>query len=658
MFRSNDWLINGRFPVKLPFIFFCALLFSPLCSQATVTVSSEIQQQRLLFKQAENTLATGNSELFSQLLIELRDYPAVAYLEHDALRNRLDSATGVEVKAFFDKYEGYPFRYPLLSKYLDILAKRKDWQGYLAFYDDRSAVKYKCLALSARLELGQSRQINKEIEPLWMTGYSQPDECDTPFQYFLDTSEHPSVSIWLRIEKAFAARRPALAKYLAKKLDDEDRALVDQWYQAHRKPARHLPVLERSTDSLINRKIIVHALLRLARKDSLQAKEFWDRMQNEFQFSPQQVKEVNKRIALSAAYQHKPESKQLLEQLPAELKTDNAHLWLARIHLRDEDWIGLIKTIDTMPDHLKKEAEWRYWLARSYELSGHAVKAADIYSGLSDKSTYYGFLAADRIDREYQIKSQKAAVESSFDENDLLARNDHLLRARELFFLDRLLDARREWFQGIRKLNQQEVKQAASIASSWKWHDNAIKTVAKTPHRSDYDLRFPMPYRQTVMTNAQLLDLDPSIIYGVMRRESLFDPLAKSRVGALGLMQLMPATARGVARTLGLKRPKQSDIMEVDNNIRLGTQYFKTVLGRFDNNVSLAAAAYNAGPSNVKKWLPKSEALAADLWVETVPFTETRNYIQAVLAYATIFDNQLDKRVSLSSRMVDVKSSY
>jgi soluble lytic murein transglycosylase len=233
-----------------------------------------------------------------------------------------------------------------------------------------------------------------------------------------------------------------------------------------------------------------------------------------------------------------------------------------------------------------------------------------------------------------------------------------LLRARELYFLDRQVDARREWFQALRLLNTQQIKQAAVLASSWKWHDSAIKTVARTPHRSDYSLRFPMPFKRQVFNYADAKQLDPSVIYGVIRRESLFDPLAKSEVGALGLMQLMPSTARRVARSLGLKIPRQSDILEIDNNINFGTQYFRSVLNRFDNNVSLAAAAYNAGPRNVKNWLPRENDMPADLWVETVPFKETRNYVQAVLAYATVFDKSLGRDTLISSRMGDIKSEY
>lgn len=649
-------LTRFRASRKVFFSLCCGLFYA--LNTSGVYAETTINKQRELFKQAEQALASNNKPQFNQLVNKLHNYPLVAYLEYDALRARLSTADKSEVRDFINKYEDYPFIYHLLSKWLNILAKRSQWDDFLAFYDGRSATRFKCLSITAKLKTGQMKKINQEIKSLWLTGYSQPKECDQPFEHFLSTYEDVTQSIWLRIEKAFKARRPTLAIYLAKKLDEKDLQQVKLWEQAHRHPQDTLNQPKLFKDTPIHRKIMLHAVDRLARRESLEAKSHWDKMKTRFQFNESQRQAIDQRIALSSAYQHRPEAKKLLEKLPAQMKSDNAHLWLARIYLRDEDWIGLVKTINTMPHHLKKEAEWVYWHARAYEQSGHAVKAAQIYDQLTNRSSYYGFLAADRRNREYHIDNQQIGVQTPFNEAQLLDKSIHLLRARELFFLDRLVEARREWFQGIRKLNQAEIKQAASMASNWKWYDNAIKTVAKTSHRNDYDLRFPMPYRQQVMDNVTKHELDPSIIYGVIRRESLFDPLAKSRVGALGLMQLMPYTARHVAKSLGLKRPKQSEILQVDNNIKLGTTYFRTVLNQFDNNVPLAAAAYNAGPKNVRKWLPEDEALAADLWVETVPFKETRNYIQAVLAYATIFDKHLDRDVDISSRMEDIKPVY
>ncbi len=634
------------------------LVTSLILILAMVDSSANIESQRLLFREASIALERNQVTRFKALLVQLKDYPIQPYLINDALRRHIHRASTEKVSSFLDKYDDFPFTYHVRGKWLSSLAKRKDWESYLTYFDNRDNTRLQCLAFQARLKLGRIEGINEQIRKIWMRGYSQPSECDSAFKHYLDTAENAEKVIWLRIEKAFQARRPNLARYLASKLNAEDRKIVDLWYRAHRRPQQTLSELQKVRDEAINKAIIVHAIDRLARRNSIVAREAWLDIALRFQFNQAQRDKLAQRIALSSAYQHQPEAKQLLIELPVELKNDQAYLWLARIQLRTQDWGGLSRTISEMPDHLQQENEWQYWLARSLEFQGFATRADDIMENLSTKGNYYGFLAADRVERSYNIEQENASI-AEIDEVSMLAEHPHMLRARELFFLNRPVDARREWFQALRKLDTTQIKQAATLASSWNWHDSAIKTVARTSHRRDYSLRFPMPYRQHVMNHAQNRQLDPSVIYGVMRRESLFDPMARSRVGALGLMQLMPATAKSVAKSLGLKRFKQADILKIENNINLGTQYFRSVMNRFDNNVSLAAAAYNAGPLNVKKWLPRTgKILPADLWVETVPFNETRDYVQAVLAYATVFDKSRGKDTLISSRMHDIRAQY
>ena len=629
----------------------CALMLS---SQSPAS----IEKQRLIFHDASQALKNQQFSKFDRLYDQLDGYPAQAYLKYDALKRRVHKASRSEITEFLSNYEDYPFNYHLRAKWLSVLARRQDWRNYLVYFDNRENTRYKCLAFQARLNLGFYENINEEIKKVWLRGYSQPKQCDQAFKYFIETYPQAEEVIWLRIDKAFKARRPSLARYLGKKLEEEDRAVVDTWYQAHLRPERSLKNLANATDSMRTRQIIAHALDRLARKDSLGARDLWIELEPRFEFDQDQKNRVNQRIALSAAYQHLPIAGELLSALPDELKNDRAHLWLARIYLRNQDWQRLIDTIDSMPAHLRQENEWQYWWARAFESLDFEVKSSERYVTLATQSSYYGFLAADKMKLPYSIEQENAATMADFSESEFLTANPHLLRARELYFLDRQVDARREWFQAIRHLDASEIKKAAVLASSWKWYDSAIRTVAKTSHRSDFSLRFPMPFKQQVFDHADARQLDPSVIYGVMRRESLFDPMARSSVGALGLMQLMPSTARSVAKSLGMKRPRRSDILEIDNNINFGTQYFRTVLNRFENNVSLAAAAYNAGPLNVKRWLPQIDIMPADLWVETVPFKETRNYVQAVLAYATVFDKSLGRDTLISSRMNDIKSEY
>jgi soluble lytic murein transglycosylase len=620
-------------------------------------LQANIEQQRQLFHDASSALERNQISRFNRLLEQLDDYPAKPYLEYDAFSRRVHQAKPQQVDLFLQRHAELPFVYHARGKWLNVLARRGDWQNYLKYFDDRENTRLKCLAFQARLNLGQLEGLNDEIVRVWSRGYSQPSQCDPAFAYFLKSYDQAEQAIWLRIEKAFKARRPNLARYLGKQLDQQARVTVDTWYRAHRRPEQALKQLAKAGDNTHNRAIIVHAIDRLARKDSLKALEQWNLIRDSFTFSQDQKDQSQRRIALSAAIQHEPEARALLSSLDPSIMNDQAHLWLARIQLRSRDWPGLMNTINHMPAHLHEENEWQYWLSRSMEAEGQLADSLGLLEQISGKSSYYGFLAADKLKRDYHIEQENAAS-VEIDEDSFLSTNSHMLRARELFYLDRLIDAKREWFQALRHLDQNQIKQAATLASKWQWHDSAIRTVARTQHRSDYSLRFPMPYKQQVLQHAQDRELDPSLIYGVMRRESLFDPLARSSVGALGLMQLMPSTARTVARSLGMKRPRKSDILHVENNIRFGTHYLKTVMNRFDNNVALAAAAYNAGPGNVKRWLPKNSVMPADLWVETVPFKETRNYVQAVLAYSTVFDKSLGKNTLMSSRMGDIKTVY
>lgn len=625
---------------------------------ASITpVQASIEKQRQIFHDASYALNRGQISKFNRLLKQLDGYPAQPYLEYDAYRRNVRNLKPQQVDLFLQRYAEYPFAYHARGIWLNSLARRGDWDNYLRFFDGRANTRLQCLSFQARLKLEQVDGLSEEIGKIWMRGYSQPPQCDSAFSYYLKNHDNPDQVIWKRIEKAFKARRPALARYLGKKLDPESQQVVETWYRAHQRPQQSLKQLAEASDNENNRNITVHALDRLARKNSLKALESWNLVRDHFAFSDEQKEQVQLRIALSAAYQHKSEARTLLSSLDPDAMNDQAYLWLARIQLRDRDWPGLLDTINLMPAHLHEESEWQYWLSRSMEAEGQLNGSLSLLEQLSDKSSYYGFLAADKLQREYRIEQENAAS-AEIDEEQILADNPHMLRARELYYLDRLVDAKREWFQALRYLDQDQIKQAATLASRWQWHDSAIRTVAKTEHRSDYVLRFPMPYKQQVLEHAQARELDPSLIYGVMRRESLFDPLARSSVGALGLMQLMPSTARGVAHSLGMKRPRKADILRVENNIRFGTHYLRTVMNRFDNNVALAAAAYNAGPANVKRWLPRGEVMSADLWVETVPFKETRNYVQAVLAYSTVFDRSRGKNTLMSSRMGDIKTRY
>ena len=230
---------------------------------------ANIEEQRQMFHDASIALERNQISKFNRILKQLADYPAVPYLEYDAFKRQLSQVKPAQADLFLRRYSDLPFAYHARGSWLSVLARRGDWSNYLKFFDGRENTRLQCLAFKARLKRGQLEGLNDEIIKVWSRGYSQPSECDPAFAYFLKSYPDAEMAIWARIEKAFKARRPNLARYLGRKLDPQDQVIVETWYRAHTRPERSLRRLAEARDDERNRAIIVHAIDRLARKDSL-----------------------------------------------------------------------------------------------------------------------------------------------------------------------------------------------------------------------------------------------------------------------------------------------------------------------------------------------------------------------------------------------------
>jgi soluble lytic murein transglycosylase len=255
----------------------------------------------------------------------------------------------------------------------------------------------------------------------------------------------------------------------------------------------------------------------------------------------------------------------------------------------------------------------------------------------------------------YQLNNAPLKIRDEA-QDDLLRRHVGLRRARELYLLNRDWQARSEWRHVTSSLTKRELKTAALLAHRWDWHSQAITTLARTGYWDDLRIRFPLPYRGRVLTGADRQAIDPAWVYAIMRQESLFRPDVKSPAGALGLMQIMPATGRKIAGDLQLARPGDYAILRTDTNIRFGTYYLRYTLDRLQGNPMLATAAYNAGPRRVEQWLPERGKVEADIWAETIPFKETRKYVKRVMEFATVYHSLLedDAAGAMKARMKPV----
>jgi soluble lytic murein transglycosylase len=329
-----------------------------------------------------------------------------------------------------------------------------------------------------------------------------------------------------------------------------------------------------------------------------------------------------------------------LNAIHPELENQRIREWRVRAAIRDHDWPATLATIGWLSDEEQASARWQYWRARALDELGFSEDALLIYQQLVTERNYHGFLAADRLQLPYSFENQPASVSQT--DMEIVASLPGVRRAKELLELDRLIEARREWEFTSERLNEEQLLIAAKLAESWQWHSSAIFTADRIEYWDDIPLRFPLGYQNDVIYQANKFDIEPAWIYGIMRQESAFVSDARSSQGALGLMQLLPSTGKYIARRNKTPYSGSYDLLVADKNIKLGSAYLKDVRDRLFDHPVLATAAYNAGYAKVKRWLPNDAAMEADIWIETIPYDETRDYLERVLAYTAIYDWRLN----------------
>lgn len=637
-------------------------ILGPLCvmlmslAGAVSAATDTFAEAREQFLEARKAFSQGHLARYEALANGLKDYPLYPYLRYDALRKDFGDVSDADMRAFLEQYAEGPLAVRLRSAWLNYLAKRQQWQRFLAFYvDDLESAELRCHQLSATRAQPVSAAWLESAEALWLVGRSQPNACDPVFAVLEASPRMTEALIWQRIRLAMDNNELSLASYLARMLPAKERKWVDLWRQIHHRPstARQQPELRQDIPQA--REILMHAVQRLGRGDAAEAHQWWEQLAAQYAFGASERAQVSRRIALYAAYQRLPQAHTWLAQVPASARDSDLRNWQARSALLQQDWQALLAAIEAMPEDEQTSSEWRYWRGRAQAQLGNRLQALPLFSELAQERSYHGFLAADFMNWNYSLEGQPIAVQEG-ELNALLKAHPSLVRARELYRADLNYDARREWHYGIRDLSERELELAAVLAHRWNWHDRAIITAARAGHQDDLDLRFPVLYEQEVTKMSKQLDLDPAWIMGVMRQESAFMADARSPAGALGLMQLMPATGNHMAKLLNLPKPSRHTLLQADANIRLGTNYLKHVLDDLGSEV-LATAAYNAGPHRVRRWLP-AQPLPASLWVDTIPFTETRGYVRGVLAFTTVYEARMQRPLTpLHKRMPSIASA-
>ncbi|MDP2155866.1 MAG: transglycosylase SLT domain-containing protein, partial [Sulfuricella sp.] len=555
------------------------------------------------FFAAREAFRSGNISRFDTMAARLQGHvlePFVAYMQ---LMLRLKDSSPDEIKGYIQRNGDSFLADRLLAEWLRMLAKNQRWELFMSEYPalinkDSDLV---CYALQARLASGESTAL-AEAKPYWFNAEEQPASC-LPLSDALATNGLLTVEdVWARLRLTLEAGNVSVAKHVARYFPGQQEIPLRELERAAENPLAFLDKLPVSLSTRAGRELTLFALSRAARSQPQQALPYWNSLHS--RFSAEEQAYGWGQLALHAARKHDPEALAWFGKAAGARLSDLQLAWKARAALREQNWPEVQAAIAAMSEAEQNQGSWRFWKARALKAQGKAVQGNAILAPLSKEFNYYGQLAAGELG--VVAGSPADTFKAGSDEIKAMEKLPAIRRALALYEMDLRYEANREWMWAVRGLDDRRLLAAAEVAQRRGWYDRAINTADKTQQLHDFSLRFPSPHRDVMQEQARLAGLDEAWVYGLIRQESRFVQQARSSVGASGLMQLMPATARWVAKRMGMKNYNQSLVNQLDTNVALGTYYLKYVLDKLDGQPLLATAAYNAGPSRAIKW--RSEA--------------------------------------------------
>jgi soluble lytic murein transglycosylase len=565
-----------------------------------------------------------------------RDVPAdhalFPYIEYWRLMlsGRADDARTAD---FLARYPGSRLSEDLRADWLKSLGTREAWPLYLAEYPRlvRPDAAHQCYAYRAEWAQG-NRSHQREALALWFTGRDLPSACSPLFEQLTGAGLLSQEDVWRRIRLALEAGNPNVAKAVFTALPAAQRPAAALLDRASRDPARLLNAGKLDFSKRGDREIALFAIDQLSKRSSSEAEKALNKHLP--RLGPADKGAAWARLATGAARRHEADALAWFKQAGAIAVNDFKREWWARAALRASDWPTVQRAIESMGETTRTQPVWRYWHARALQAAGQRLAANATFLELSREHHYYGQLAQEELGPVAQ--APVINIKMGGDDVAAISRQPGIARAQALYGLGLRSEAIQEWNWSIRGFSDAQLLAAAELARSMEWYDRAINTAERTREMHDFDLRFLAPYRELAQKASRENELDEAWVFGLMRQESRFISAASSSVGAAGLMQIMPATARWIAKRLGIQRFHPKEMQDPAKNIQFGAYYLKHVQTTLDGSPVLATAAYNAGPRRAQRWRD-SRPMEAAIYIESIPFAETRDYVKKVMSNAMYY---------------------
>jgi len=603
-------------------------LLLPLCLLLSVPVTCVQASVESDYRAAREAFQKNQQARFERHAARIPgDHPLAPYPRYWRLQSGKPSSA--EMLDFIERHADTPLSNRVRADLARRLARAADWAGFARHYPaiQRPDQELQCYDMQARMLAGIASAESEGLA-LWRTPRDLPSSCDALFALLEQRGSLTSEERLRRLRLALDTNNLGLAGEINARLAMSERMTSNALDEAQAHPARLVatPAATRG-----QREAALFALTRIARDDPETAASLW--AQHQSRFSENEQRYGWGQIAAQAARRHDPRALRWFSQAGAP-QSDLQAQWRARAALRGSQWAEVYQAIQAMPEAMREQAVWRYWRARALQALNAGFQANMLFAVLSREIHYYGLLAAEELPSK--LEARPANYKVTPDDIRFVEALPGLRRALLLHRLGDPGNAVAEWDWALRGLEDRHILAAAELARRANWHDRAIVTAERTRELHDFDLRYIAPYRDLASAYARQHALDEAWIYGLMRQESRFVKHARSSVGAQGLMQIMPATAQWIAEQLGLKRGAHAAVWQPETNIRFGTFYLRHVYDSLHRSPVLATAAYNAGPGRARRWQAEVP-LEGAIYIETIPFVETREYVKKVMANAMFY---------------------
>ena len=620
---------------------------APLLQSAPVRIAPPDAALRAAFD------AAAGSGLDDLALAGFASQPLAGWLEYAALRGRMDALPVARGNAFLAAHRGEPVAGVFRNDWLNALARRNEWQAFLDQWDTGiDTTTLRCLRLQALMAVNRADAAwTADAQALWRSsGRSLPVQCDAPFALLAAKGGLGETLRWERFDKAAADAQAGVMRAVAAGLPAGDAALALQYAAYLDAPDAAVGAWPKTARS---RLVASTALAKLAKAAPDRAEALLPTVAQALAFDDADNGRVLYQVALWSVASYLPESARRLANVPASAYDDSLHEWRVREALARSDWAAALAAIKRMPEVQRSDSRWLYFAARTSELTGDAAGARALYAQAARKPDFHGFLAADRLDQPYALCPWLPAPTPALKQ--AVARDPAVVRAVQLFQLDRKGWAAREWNAALDRFSDEQRRLAVEVAQDNGWFDRGVFGLVNVDGKRYpeeqrlYRLRFPLHHDATIRREAARNNLDPAWVAAEIRAESVFDPNARSSADARGLMQVLPSTGAAVAAKRGLPWGGGGSLFDADTNIAIGTAYLRQLIDRYGGKPYQVIAGYNAGPSPLNRWVAQRPTMDPDFWIETISYKETREYVARVLSFSTIYDWRLDgsaRRVS------------